>query len=72
METYHKWMEIVIGPSLAGVPTLNIPAGFNSTGLPFGLQLIGKYADDFSVLQLGYQWEKNTPFSDIAPKILKK
>jgi amidase len=70
MDTYHRWMEIVVGPSMAGLPALSIPAGFNKNGLPFGLQLVGKYADDFGVLQLGYQWEKNTNFSGVLPNLL--
>ncbi|CAM9559962.1 unnamed protein product [Ectocarpus fasciculatus] len=70
MDTYHRWMEIVVGPSMAGVPTLNVPAGFNSAGLPFGFQIIGRNGNDFGVLQLGYQWEQFTDFSTRIPPLL--
>ena len=34
----------------AGLPVLNLPAGTNSTGLPLGLQLIGKWYEDEALL----------------------
>lgn len=68
MDTYHRWMEIAIGPTLAGMPALSVPAGFSASGLPFGLQIVGRFKDDLGVLQLGYAWEKNTSFVDrISP-----
>ena len=60
MDTYHRWMEVVIGPTLAGLPVISIPVGFSSTGLPMGLQLIGKANADLSVLQLAYAYEQAT------------
>ncbi len=39
MDTYHRWLEIVIGGSLSGGPVVNVPAGFGPGGLPMGLQL---------------------------------
>lgn len=60
MDTYHRWMEVVVGPTLAGLPVLNVPAGFNAQGLPMGLQLIGKAQADLAVLQLGHAYEQAT------------
>jgi len=28
MDTYHRWMEVVIGGTLSGLPVVNLPAGF--------------------------------------------
>lgn len=70
MDTYHRWMEVVIGGTLAGLPVLSIPAGFNKDGLPIGLQVIGRPNDDFGVLQLGYAWQQATPFASIKPSLL--
>ncbi|MCX7634783.1 MAG: amidase family protein, partial [Syntrophales bacterium] len=58
MDTYHRWMEVVIGPSLAGLPTMSVPAGFNDAGLPMGIQIVGKAGADFAVLQLAYAYEQ--------------
>lgn len=41
MDTYHRWMEVVVPVSLIGLPSLCVPAGFGAAGLPTGLQLIG-------------------------------
>ena len=58
MDSYHRWMEIVAGPTLAGLPVAAVPAGFGAEGLPSGLQLIGRSGDDFGVLQLAYAYEQ--------------
>lgn len=58
MDSYHRWMEIVAGPSLAGCPTLCVPAGFGPEGLPSGIQLVGPNRRDFAVLQLGRAYER--------------
>ena len=60
MDTYHRWMEIVIGGSLAGLPVMNVPAGFNEAGLPMGLQIMGPAQADLAVLQLSYAYEQAT------------
>ncbi len=61
MDSYHRWMEIVVGPTLAGLPSLAVPAGFGPDGLPGGLQLIGPSQQDFAVLQLAYAYEQTRP-----------
>lgn len=40
MDTYHRWMEVVIGATLAGVPAASLPSGLTADGLPLGLQVI--------------------------------
>jgi amidase len=57
MDTYHRWMEVVIGGTLAGLPVLNVPAGFGPSGLPMGLQVIGRPRADLQVLQIGHAYE---------------
>jgi amidase len=60
MDTYHRWMEVVIPSTMAGLPTISLPAGFSPTGLPMGIQLHGKAQADLSVLQLAYAYEQAT------------
>ena len=57
MDTYHRWMEVTIYATFAGLPAISIPAGFNAQGLPMGLQLIGKPQADLAVLQLATAYE---------------
>ena len=60
MDTYHRWMEVVIYPTFAGLPAISVPAGFNPQGLPMGLQLIGKPKGDFELLQVAHAYEMAT------------
>jgi amidase len=58
MDTYHRWMEVVIYATFAGLPCISVPAGFDARGLPMGLQLIGKPRGDFELLQLAHAYEQ--------------
>jgi amidase len=67
MDTYHRWMEVVIPASLIGLPALSVPAGFGSQGLPMGLQLIGKRGCDVQVLQVGEAYHQATGYPQRYP-----
>jgi amidase len=58
MDTYHRWMEVTLYASLAGLPALNVPCGFNSQGLPMGMQLIGQVRGDVALLETGLAYEE--------------
>ena len=58
MDTYHRWMEVVIYATFAGLPCISVPVGFDARGLPMGLQLIGKPHGDFELLQLAHAYEQ--------------
>jgi amidase len=34
-----------------------VPAGFTPEGLPVGVQIVGRYRDDFGVLQLAHAFQ---------------
>jgi amidase len=57
MDTYHRWMEVVIYATLAGLPTLSVPVGFNDEGLPMGIQLIGQPKGEAKLLKIGRIYE---------------
>jgi aspartyl-tRNA(Asn)/glutamyl-tRNA(Gln) amidotransferase subunit A len=46
--------------NLAGTCAMSLPAGFSASGLPIGLQLIGKPFDEETVLRAGYAFEQAT------------
>jgi amidase len=58
MDTYHRWMEVVIYATLGGLPAISVPAGFSADGLPMGLQLIGRPLGDLALLQLAARYEE--------------
>ena len=57
MDTYHRWMEVVIYATLAGLPSISVPAGFGANGLPMGLALIGQPQGDLALLKLAHAYE---------------
>ncbi len=57
LEMYHA--DIFTVPvNIAGVPAISIPAGFDSKGLPIGLQMIGPHFGEGKILQAAYTLEK--------------
>ncbi|MNN40234.1 Acylamidase [compost metagenome] len=58
MDTYHRWMEVVVAWTLSGSPVISVPVGFSAEGLPMGMQLIGRPRDDLGVLQLAAAYEQ--------------
>jgi amidase len=67
MDTYHRWMEVVIGGTLGGLPVVNVPVGFDPTGRPMGMQLLGPFAEDRRVLELALAYEQVTDFLERRP-----
>jgi amidase len=67
METYIDWMASCYRISLTGLPAISVPCGFTSTGLPIGLQIVGRHQCDFSVLQMAYAFEQATRCGDKRP-----
>ncbi|UYV38848.1 amidase [Rhodobacteraceae bacterium D3-12] len=70
MDTYHRWMEIVIPIGLLGLPCLNLPVGFGANGLPAGVQLFGPRGSDARLLQVGQLWHEATQFTKTRPEII--
>jgi amidase len=69
MDTYHRWMEVVIYATFAGLPCVSVPAGFNSAGLPMGVQLIGKPRGDLELLRIAQAYSECTQtLRSIKPK----
>ena len=49
-----------IPASLAGLPGMSIPCGFDAGGLPVGLQVIGSYFSEARMLNAAHQYQKAT------------
>jgi len=73
MDTYHRWMEVVVLASMLGFPVANVPVGFSRNGLPMGIQIIGRRHADFAVLQLAHAYEQTTHWvRDYPPPLLSR
>ncbi|NYT25138.1 amidase [Alcaligenaceae bacterium] len=62
-------MQFTGVPSLTGLPSLNVPCGFDQQGLPVGMQIIGKPFDERTLFRVGAQFEGATEFHKRAPGI---
>ena len=49
-----------IAVNLAGLPAINAPVGFDTNGLPVGLQLIGNYWSESQLLSIVHQYQQTT------------
>ncbi len=53
--------------NLAGAPAISINCGFNSQGLPIGLQIGGRPFDEATVLKVAHAYEQATPWHTMRP-----
>ncbi len=53
--------------NLAGLPGISVNAGFDADGLPIGLQLIGRYLDEATVLNVAHRFQLATDWHRRAP-----
>ncbi len=70
MDTYHRWMEVVVPASLIGLPALSVPVGFGPQGLPSGMQIIGRSGDDAGVLAVGQAYHRATEWPQKRPPLV--
>jgi aspartyl-tRNA(Asn)/glutamyl-tRNA(Gln) amidotransferase subunit A len=59
--------ELTMFANYYGLPAVSVPGGFDSRGLPMGLQMVAKPGDDGSVLQLASQYEAAAGFANRHP-----
>jgi amidase len=69
MHNYLDWMKSCYYITVTGHPAVSVPAGFTPEGLPVGLQIVGRYRDDFGVLQLAHAFESATGYWKQRPPL---
>ena len=55
--------------NLAGLPALSTPCGFDSAGLPIGLQIVGRAMDETTVLAIGHAYESAAGWNQKVPPV---
>ena len=61
------WLAFTFPFNLTGQPAASVPAGFTASGLPVGLQIIGRHLADASVLRAAAAFEAAKPWADAWP-----
>ncbi len=59
---------LTIPANLAGLPAISLPCGFDKSGLPIGLQLIGNVFEEGKLLQVASQFETAAEVYKKRPK----
>lgn len=60
---------LTVTVNLVGVPALSVPCGFDSQGLPIGLQLMGKPLDEARLYQVAHAYEQATNWHQQHPHL---
>ncbi|MEA3027212.1 MAG: amidase, partial [Alphaproteobacteria bacterium] len=67
MDTYHRWMEVMIPVTMSSCPALSVPAGFGPAGLPMGLQIVAPNHGELACLQLAQAYDEATQWATKRP-----
>ena len=71
MLNYIDWMRSACYISIVGNPALSVPCAFSKSGLPIGLQIVGRQNADLSVLQMGFAFEQSTKIGQQRPRVIE-
>jgi len=71
LANYIDWMKTCYYITITSHPAISVPAGFtdDKPALPVGLQIVGRYRDDFGVLQLAHAFEQETQVARRRPPV---
>jgi aspartyl-tRNA(Asn)/glutamyl-tRNA(Gln) amidotransferase subunit A len=61
--------SLTIPHNLTGAPALTVPCGFAASGLPVGLQIVGRPFEDATVLRVGHAYEQATDWHRRRPAV---
>jgi amidase len=67
MESYVDWMKSCSFITLTALPAISVPAGFSRSGLPVGLQIVGRYRRELDVLKLAQAFESAAGMTERHP-----
>jgi amidase len=55
--------------NITGQPAISLPLAWTEAGLPVGVQLVGRYADDAALVRVAAQLEQALPWADRVPPV---
>lgn len=67
MDSYHRWMEVSVAASLAGLPVVSLPAGTDVQGRPMGLQFMARPGQDRRLLEFALDYQARIGLASSAP-----
>lgn len=70
MTTFMGFPNFAQPFNISGQPAISLPLETHSTGLPIGIQLVGRHLEETTLLSLSAQLEESRPWSDRKPPLL--
>jgi amidase len=70
MPSYVDWMRSCWYVTMMSNPAISVPGGFTPSGLPVGIQIVGRHRDDWSVLLLAHAFEQATQHGKKLPSLI--
>ncbi len=71
-KTYIDWFSITFALTMTACPTISVPCGFTSEGLPVGIQIMGKPRGEGELLLAAKRFEQAIGISEQLPILPKK
>lgn len=67
---FGEMADVLVEPSsIAGIPGINVNAGFSKDGLPIGIQIMGPQFAEEKIINFAYQFELNTNWHTKKPNL---
>jgi amidase len=70
MSSYLDWMRSCWYVTFMANPAISVPGGFTASGLPVGLQIVGRHRDEWTTLQIAHAFEEATQYGQRRPSSL--
>ncbi|HEV8457428.1 MAG TPA: amidase [Methylomirabilota bacterium] len=67
LDNYTQWFFLTYGITVTGLPAISVPCGFTRSGLPVGLQIVGRRRQEAAVLRAAAAFETAAPWADKIP-----
>ena len=71
LDNYTQWFFLTYGITVTGLPAISVPCGFTASGLPVGLQIVGRRRQEAMVLRAAAAFEAAAPWADRIPPVVK-
>jgi amidase len=68
-EEIFAWLAFTFPFNCTGQPAFSLPNGFSKSGLPIGLQIVGRQADEIGIISLAAEFEEARPWRDKHPPV---
>ncbi|MEK7447016.1 MAG: amidase [candidate division NC10 bacterium] len=67
LDNYTQWFFLTYSITVTGLPVISVPCGFTKSGLPVGLQIVGRRRQEAMVLRAAAAFEAAAPWADTIP-----